>query len=162
LDLISGPPFPDRPLLLTFDDGYTDNLQFAQPILRRHGARATIFVVSGHLGGQPQWVSDGAKLMNPQQLRELDPEVFELALHSHSHRAFASMSLDGMCRPRRGPLRRSQSSGLAARRGSPRCIRPPRCRSPPHLDGVADGDGGSPQYSNHPASSRFLSSVKGE
>jgi peptidoglycan/xylan/chitin deacetylase (PgdA/CDA1 family) len=32
--------------------------------------------------------------MGPQQLQELDPEVIELALHSHSHRAFEMMPLD--------------------------------------------------------------------
>jgi peptidoglycan/xylan/chitin deacetylase (PgdA/CDA1 family) len=93
LDLISGRRLPDRPLLLTFDDGYVDNLQLAQPILRRYGARATIFVVSAYAGGQAQWVADGGKLMSPQQLRSLDTDVFELGLHSHSHRAFASLSL---------------------------------------------------------------------
>jgi peptidoglycan/xylan/chitin deacetylase (PgdA/CDA1 family) len=93
-DLLVERPLPDRPLLLTFDDGYVDNLQFAQPILQRHGARATIFIVSGYAGDRARWVADGSTLMSPQQLRELDPNVIELALHSHSHRAFASLSLD--------------------------------------------------------------------
>ncbi len=93
-DLLLERPLPERPLLLTFDDGYVDNLQFAQPILQRHGARATIFIVSGYAGDRARWVADGSALMSPQQHRELDPDVIELALHSHSHRAFASLSLD--------------------------------------------------------------------
>src|SRR5262249_46489298 len=71
-----------------------DNLQFGQSILQRHGALATIFIVSGHAGDRARWVPDGISLMSPQQLRELDPGVIELALHSHSHRAFASLPLD--------------------------------------------------------------------
>jgi peptidoglycan/xylan/chitin deacetylase (PgdA/CDA1 family) len=93
-DLLCERPLPERPLLLTFDDGYVDNLQFAQPILQRHGARATIFIVSAYAGDRARWVADGSALMSPQQLRELNPDLIELALHSHSHRAFASLSLD--------------------------------------------------------------------
>jgi len=91
-DLLSGNPLPERPLLLTFDDGYVDNLEHAQPVLQRHGAKATIFIVSAYAGGRAQWTADGAPLMSPQQLHELDPRLVELALHSHSHRAFASIS----------------------------------------------------------------------
>lgn len=35
---------PPHPLLITFDDGWRDNLVHAEPILRRHGMRAALFV----------------------------------------------------------------------------------------------------------------------
>ena len=93
-DLLSGNPLPERPLLLTFDDGYVDNLEHAQPVLQRHGAKATIFIVTAHAGDRAQWNTDGAALMSPRQLHELDPKLIELALHSHWHRAFGSLSPD--------------------------------------------------------------------
>ena len=93
-DLFCQRALPEQPLLLTFDDGYVDNLQFAQPILKRHGARATIFIVSAYAGDRARWARDDAALLSPKQLRALDPDVIELALHSHSHRAFASLSLE--------------------------------------------------------------------
>jgi hypothetical protein len=37
---------------LTFDDGYTDFLDHAVPVLARHGMTATLYVVAGLLGGQ--------------------------------------------------------------------------------------------------------------
>src|SRR5919109_3247059 len=38
-----------RYVLLTFDDGYRDNVEEALPILTRHGLRATFFVATGFL-----------------------------------------------------------------------------------------------------------------
>jgi peptidoglycan/xylan/chitin deacetylase (PgdA/CDA1 family) len=103
-DLLSATPLPPRPLLLTFDDGYLDNLEHAQPILQRHGAKATIFIVTDHTGDISRWNTDRAPLMARQHLRELDPEVFELASHSHTHRAFAELSLEDIERDVRESL----------------------------------------------------------
>ena len=46
-------PAADKPfVVLTFDDGYRDNLEHAAPILRRHGAPWTLFVTSDFAGGR--------------------------------------------------------------------------------------------------------------
>jgi peptidoglycan/xylan/chitin deacetylase (PgdA/CDA1 family) len=45
-----GRPLPPRAVVLTFDDGYRDFSTAALPVLRTHGFRATVFVVSGFLG----------------------------------------------------------------------------------------------------------------
>jgi peptidoglycan/xylan/chitin deacetylase (PgdA/CDA1 family) len=34
-----------KPLVITFDDGYSDNFTWAFPMLKRYGIKATIFVV---------------------------------------------------------------------------------------------------------------------
>ena len=38
---------PPRPILITFDDGQLDSYRYADPILRRFGFRATMFVITG-------------------------------------------------------------------------------------------------------------------
>jgi len=47
-DFADGRKLPRNPVLVTFDDGYRDNLEVALPILQRHGMRAAFAIVTGH------------------------------------------------------------------------------------------------------------------
>jgi hypothetical protein len=42
---------PPQSVLVTFDDGYRDNLTNALPLLVRYGIRATFFIATGYVGG---------------------------------------------------------------------------------------------------------------
>jgi peptidoglycan/xylan/chitin deacetylase (PgdA/CDA1 family) len=46
---------PPRGLVLTFDDGYADNLHTVLPLLEEHRVPATIYVTSGNRGGEFWW-----------------------------------------------------------------------------------------------------------
>jgi peptidoglycan/xylan/chitin deacetylase (PgdA/CDA1 family) len=47
---------PADKVVLTFDDGYRDNLDRLLPLLRRHGARATVYVQTGPMQGTLNWL----------------------------------------------------------------------------------------------------------
>ena len=47
LALQIGHPLPERPIVITFDDGYRDNYTQAFPLLRAQGYTATFFLVTG-------------------------------------------------------------------------------------------------------------------
>jgi peptidoglycan/xylan/chitin deacetylase (PgdA/CDA1 family) len=53
----NGRPLPPRPVAVTFDDGYRDNLELGVPILERLGVPAIFFLVPGMLSAevQPWW-----------------------------------------------------------------------------------------------------------
>jgi peptidoglycan/xylan/chitin deacetylase (PgdA/CDA1 family) len=48
--LAQGRALPERTAVVTFDDGYRNNLTEAGPILRRYRIPATIFLATGHIG----------------------------------------------------------------------------------------------------------------
>lgn len=51
IDYVEGrEKLPEKPILITVDDGYTSNLDIAAPILERYGMKATIFVIGINVG----------------------------------------------------------------------------------------------------------------
>lgn len=78
---------PDRPVLITFDDGYIDNYNNALPILKKYGMRATVFVIPGFTGVQ-------ANYMNWDQLKEMEKNGISIQSHTLNHRALEELSDD--------------------------------------------------------------------
>lgn len=71
-------PLPPKPIALTFDDGYRDFYTAAWPTLRRHGFKATNYVVTDFIG----WDA----YMTWPMLQELDASgQIEIGAHTRSH-----------------------------------------------------------------------------
>jgi peptidoglycan/xylan/chitin deacetylase (PgdA/CDA1 family) len=87
-------PLPKNTILLTFDDGYVNNLDLAYPILKKYHAKATIFIPTAYVGKTNEWDKGNDPILSVEQLKTLDPSVFELALHSHSHINFNNILID--------------------------------------------------------------------
>jgi peptidoglycan/xylan/chitin deacetylase (PgdA/CDA1 family) len=64
---------PDRPLLITFDDGYRDNADVAAPILQSHRFPAALFLTTGMLDGNgPLWWDRVARCVERARAGEAD------------------------------------------------------------------------------------------
>jgi peptidoglycan/xylan/chitin deacetylase (PgdA/CDA1 family) len=76
----------DRLVGLTFDDGYTDFVDHAAPVLARHGMTATLYVVAGLFGGENEW-DDGPRLdlVDADAVRAVAAAGHEVGSHTLSH-----------------------------------------------------------------------------
>lgn len=69
---------PPRALVITFDDGYADNVEVVLPILQRYGLVATFFVSSGFLDGGRMWNDSVIEIVRACRQAELDLATFDL------------------------------------------------------------------------------------
>lgn len=80
---------PARAVIVTFDDGYADVARAAAPSLRRAGAPATMFVVTGSAGGSNDWAHSGPvsgrELLSWDGIRRLVKAGFTVGSHAIEH-----------------------------------------------------------------------------
>jgi peptidoglycan/xylan/chitin deacetylase (PgdA/CDA1 family) len=81
-----GGPLPDRPVVITFDDGYEDFHQRALPLLRQHDFTATLFVTTGwHQDGSLRAGGSG-RMLTRTQIAE-SAACVEIGAHTRRHPA---------------------------------------------------------------------------
>ncbi|MFH1868415.1 MAG: polysaccharide deacetylase family protein [Candidatus Omnitrophota bacterium] len=75
---------PRRAVVITFDDGYADNLYNVKPLLKRYGMPATVFVTTGQIGREREfWWDELEKLLlQPGVL----PRTISLDIKGKPHR----------------------------------------------------------------------------
>ncbi|MBV1942014.1 polysaccharide deacetylase family protein [Streptomyces sp. BV286] len=81
----SSGPLPERPVLVTFDDGYEGVHRHALPVLAKHGFAATLFVSTGWLRGAYDTGGGLDEMLDWDQVRELAGADVEIGGHSHTH-----------------------------------------------------------------------------
>ncbi|MFI1398409.1 polysaccharide deacetylase family protein [Streptomyces sp. NPDC020681] len=81
---------------LTFDDGYTDFVDAALPVLRRHGCTATLFVLPGRPGGSNEWDPEGPRrpLLTKDGIRSAAAAGMEIGSHGLLHRDLTGLDED--------------------------------------------------------------------
>ncbi|NDJ78630.1 MAG: polysaccharide deacetylase family protein [Chloroflexi bacterium] len=77
--LTEGEPLPERPVILTFDDGYADAYERAFPLLQEYGMVGTFFVVT-------EWLdAERPGYLTWAQAREMAEAGMSIQSHSRSH-----------------------------------------------------------------------------
>ena len=92
----TGAKLPERPVILTFDDGFADFYEEALPVLRRYGFAATLYVATGFVNGTSRWLQHEGEANRPMltwdQLREISANGIECGGHSHNHPQLDTLS----------------------------------------------------------------------
>jgi peptidoglycan/xylan/chitin deacetylase (PgdA/CDA1 family) len=79
LALTTGAALPERPVILTFDDGYRDAFEYALPLLQEYGDTGTFFLVTSLIDdGNPNYVTW-------DQVAEMSAAGMSMESHGYTH-----------------------------------------------------------------------------
>lgn len=94
-------PLPERPVILTFDDGFGDFFTEALPVLRHYGFTATLYVATAFVNSTSRWLESEGEGMRPmltwQQLSQISTAGIECGGHSHHHPQLDTLPLSRAC-----------------------------------------------------------------
>ena len=95
-------PLRENCVLITFDDGYEDNLLYAAPVLKKHGFPAVVFIVANFIGKQSADVLPYAderqygRFLSQEQIRELITAGFDVGSHTLNHPPLTSLDAEAL------------------------------------------------------------------
>jgi peptidoglycan/xylan/chitin deacetylase (PgdA/CDA1 family) len=101
-----GEPLPPQAVLITFDDGYHDNLENAATVLRSYGYPAVLFVPIGYLDDrhplphEEHLATQGMlnRTVDWDELADLERQGVRIESHGISHRPLADLEVDEAAR----------------------------------------------------------------
>ena len=89
----NGASLPEKPVMITFDDGYESNITLAAPILEKYGMKATVFIIGVSAGKSVYKDSDAPIIPHFTWAQALENDIF--TVESHSFDMHQVKELDG-------------------------------------------------------------------
>jgi len=93
---LEGKPLPPKPVMVTFDDAYADLVEYAFPVLRKYDFTATVFVVTGEIGGHNSWDQKNGsatlRCMGADKIKRWSGEGIEFGSHTRTHPDLTTLS----------------------------------------------------------------------
>ncbi len=83
-----GIPLPEKPVILSFDDGWKNQYEHALPVLLKHNAKATFFIYTNPIDHKK------AHWMSWDEVKELDRLGMEIGGHSRTHPILTKITTD--------------------------------------------------------------------
>jgi peptidoglycan/xylan/chitin deacetylase (PgdA/CDA1 family) len=94
---VTGKLLPPKPLILTFDDAYSDFMVRAVPLLRSFSFKASVFVPVGFIGQTNAWDKGSDAILTADEIRELARQGdVEFGLHSFLHQGYTGLNPAGI------------------------------------------------------------------
>jgi peptidoglycan/xylan/chitin deacetylase (PgdA/CDA1 family) len=90
--ILAGRPLPERPVLISFDDGYRDNFTAAYPLFEQYGMKANIFLVPAFLQQEAtRETKETSTYLRLEDIQAMDPDLVEYGLHSFDHKSYKTL-----------------------------------------------------------------------
>jgi peptidoglycan/xylan/chitin deacetylase (PgdA/CDA1 family) len=88
--IVAHTELPEKPIIITFDDGYLDNYENAFPVLQEFGFKGTFFVVT-------EFIDSGREgYMTWEMIEEMSRAGHRIESHSRTHPDLTTKSRDGL------------------------------------------------------------------
>ncbi|RII32767.1 polysaccharide deacetylase family protein [Clostridium chromiireducens] len=84
--LLNNSPIPKKSMIITFDDGYMDNYNYAFPILKDLNMVATIFCITSNL--------DGSYYLSKDAIKEMSDYGIDIESHTVTHPKLDALSYE--------------------------------------------------------------------
>ncbi len=94
---IRGAELPEKPVMITFDDGYLSNYEYAYPVLKEYNQKATIFVIGATIGNL-EYYKDTDYRITPHFTEAQGREMVKsglIMLQSHTYDMHQNKTYDG-------------------------------------------------------------------
>jgi peptidoglycan/xylan/chitin deacetylase (PgdA/CDA1 family) len=86
---------PEKPVIITFDDGYSSVYEEAFPVFNKFNFTAVIFIITSFIGLLNKWDVNLGKIyfrhLDREQIKELAVAGAELGIHGKMHRALTKV-----------------------------------------------------------------------
>jgi peptidoglycan/xylan/chitin deacetylase (PgdA/CDA1 family) len=80
---------PERPVVITFDDGFADFFSDALPALKQYDFTATIYISTAYMDGTSRWLDyvgeENRPMLTWNQVSEINANGIECGAHTHTH-----------------------------------------------------------------------------
>jgi peptidoglycan/xylan/chitin deacetylase (PgdA/CDA1 family) len=85
--ILLGTKIPQKPIVITLDDGYVDNYTNAYPVLKEFGFKAVVFMITNMMNSSSAYLSS-------DQIKEMDKEGISIESHTVSHPKLDQLSYE--------------------------------------------------------------------
>lgn len=83
---VNGAPIPEKPIVLTFDDGYRSMYHTVYPLLKERGWSGTFYCITA-----TRW---SANFLNAEMIAEMAANGMEIGSHTNNHRELNTLTGD--------------------------------------------------------------------